>query len=94
VPGGRGRVTETVRENSVARFATDVFEDALNGSQTLVFSEDADGSLVEIELDYELNHGGPFTGLTDRIFIRRALQQSLGRTLRRFATEAEEEAAL
>jgi Polyketide cyclase / dehydrase and lipid transport len=94
VPGGRGTVTERVIENSVARFRTQVFEDALSGTQTVSFSEDADGSLVEVELDYELARSGPFSALTDRLFIRRAQQQSLARTLRRFATEADEEAGL
>jgi len=32
--------------------------------------------------------------VTDLLFIRRALGDSLGRTLRRFAVEAEEEAGL
>ena len=35
VPDGRGRVTETVVENAADRFATQVFEEALMGTQTL-----------------------------------------------------------
>jgi Polyketide cyclase / dehydrase and lipid transport len=93
-PGGRGTVTERVIENSVARFRTQVFEDALSGTQTVSFSEDAAGALVDVELEYQLTRQNPLTPLTDRLFIRRAQQQSLARTLRRFATEAEEEAGL
>jgi Polyketide cyclase / dehydrase and lipid transport len=94
VPGGRGRVTEKVRERSPRRFSTEVFEEALIGMQTVHFTEDAEGTLVEIELDYELADKAPLSGITDRLFIRRAQRQSLARTLRRFATEAEEEASL
>jgi hypothetical protein len=47
-----------------------------------------------LRLDYELARGGPLRAIADVLFIRRALNQALGRTLARFATEAAEEAAL
>jgi len=50
--------------------------------------------VIEIEYDYELAKGGPLRGVTDVLFIRRAQSDALVRTLRRFATEAAEEAAL
>jgi Polyketide cyclase / dehydrase and lipid transport len=93
-PGGRGRVTERVTGHAPGRFATQVFEEALNGSQTVLVGEHADGTLVEIELDYELSKYGPLRAVADAIFIRRALRDALRRTLRRFAVEAEEEAGL
>ena len=93
-PGGRGRVTEKVAENTSGRFATDVFEDAFNGRQTLRVAEDAEGARIQLTLAYELNRGGPLRALADVLFIRRALRDSLRRTLRRFAVEAEEESAL
>jgi hypothetical protein len=93
-PDGRGRVTEKVTEHGPGRFTTQVFEEALTGRQTVTASEHADGTLVEIELEYELAKYGPLRAVADAIFIRRALRDSLRRTLRRFAVEAEEEAGL
>ena len=92
--GGRGRVTERVVERTGLRFATDVFEDSLNGRQTFRVGEHAEGSRVQLELEYELTRGGPLRVVSDLLFIRRALRDSLSRTLRRFAVEAEDEAGL
>ena len=89
-PAGRGRVTERVLESGPDRFVTDLFEDQLVGTQALRF---ADGA-VEMQLDYTLTTGGPLRGLTDVLFIRRALTQALERTLSRFSIEAEDEARL
>ena len=93
-PEGRGRVTETVLENSAAAFSTQVFEEALMGTQTLLAVPASDGSEVELTLDYELAKYGPLAGVADAIFIRRALRDALRRTLFRFRVEAEEEASL
>ena len=93
-PGGRGRVTEKVVEHGPRRFATQVFEQSLSGRQTITASEDAEGTRVELALDYELSKYGPLRAIADALFIRRALRDSLRRTLRRFAVEAEEEAGL
>lgn len=93
-PDGRGRVTETVTENAPDRFATQVYEKALTGTQTLRAVPASDGSEVELSLEYELPRYGPLGGVADAIFIRRALRDSLRRTLYRFAIEAEEEAKL
>jgi hypothetical protein len=93
-PEGRGRVTEKVIEHGPGRFATQVFEEALSGTQKLRASEDADGTTLELALEYELSKYGPLKAVADAIFIRRALRDALERTLRRFAVEAEEEAGL
>jgi hypothetical protein len=94
-PAGRGRVTETVLERAPGvRFVTDVSEEQLAGRQTVSFGEDERGALVELELDYELARGGPLRRLVDALFIRRALAESLARTLRRFAAEAAEQSSL
>jgi hypothetical protein len=93
-PDGRGRVTETVTESAPDRFATQVFESALMGTQTLRVLPASDGSEAELSLDYELVKYGPLRGVADALFIRRAVRDMLRRTLRRFATEAEEEASL
>jgi hypothetical protein len=87
---GRGRVTERVLELTDTTFETQVFEQQLSGRQMLQF----DVGEVVMELEYELQKGGPLRGLTDALFIRRALSDMLARTLRRFSTEAAEEAAL
>ena len=95
-PGGRGRVTEkvTASEPGVA-FATQIFEESLMGTQLATFEIADDGrTRVELRLDYELTGGGPLKAVADVLFIRRALNQMLNRTLARFATEAAEEEAL
>jgi hypothetical protein len=93
-PGGRGRVTEKVLEHGTGRFETRVNEEAFHGHQALSVSEDAEGSRVELTLEYELTKYGPLRAVADVLFIRRALRDALRRTLRRFAVEAEEEAGL
>ena len=94
-PSGRGRVTEKVVERSHERFVTEVFEERLRGTQTAEFGRaPGGGAHVALALDYELSRGGPLRAITDVAFIRRSLRAALGRTLRRFAVEAEEEAGL
>ena len=93
-PDGRGRVTETVTAHSSDRFATQVYEERLMGTQTFRVAPANDGSEVALSLDYELTRGGILGGLADAIFIRRALRDSLRRTLFRFEIEAEDEAGL
>ena len=95
-PDGRGLVTERVTASEPGVIlATQVFEEQLAGTQTVTFeADDEEGTLVELELEYELTRGGPLAGITDVLFIRRAQRDALVRTLRRYATEAAEEAAL
>ena len=93
-PDGRGRVTETVTESAPDRFSTQVFEEALMGTQTLRVLPASDGSEVELSIEYELSKWGPLRGVADALFIRRALRDMLRRTLFRFGIEAEEEARL
>jgi hypothetical protein len=93
-PDGRGRVTEIVLERAPDRFSTQVFEEALAGTQTLRALPASDGSEVELSLEYELAKYGPLGGVADALFIRRALRDALRRTLYRFSLEAEEAARL
>jgi hypothetical protein len=102
-PDGRGRVTETVLDNAPDRFSTQVYDKALTGVQTLRALPANDGGegegsgagcSVELSLEYELTRYGPLRGLADALFIRRALRDSLRRTLYRFSIEVEEEAHL
>jgi hypothetical protein len=94
IPSGRGRVTEKVIESAPGQFATMVFEDRLSGRQTLRAIESEGGARVELTLEYTLTSYGPLGPLADAIFIRRALRDSLRRTIQRFEIEAEEEAGL
>jgi Polyketide cyclase / dehydrase and lipid transport len=104
MPGGRGRVTERVLSwvapnEGPGKLSTQVFEESLVGTQTVTFEPGEGGSRVTIELQYELQpttfaRQGLIGKVADVLFIRRALSDSLARTLRRFATEADEEIAL
>jgi Polyketide cyclase / dehydrase and lipid transport len=94
-PSGRGRVTEKVMEGEGPdRFTTMVFEERLNGTQTFRVVESEPGSRAELALEYRLTKYGPLSAVADAIFIRRAIRDSLRRTLYRFSVEAEEEAGL
>jgi hypothetical protein len=95
IPAGRGRVTEKVVEPPAAgAFATMVFEDRLAGRQRFHAVESEGGARVEVTLEYTLTRYGPLGAVADAIFIRRALRDSLRRTIARFAVEAQDEAGL
>ena len=96
IPSGRGVVTERVRASEPgAMIETEVLEQRLVGTQTVEFAAaEGGGTEVAMSLDYKALAGGPFGPLVDVLFIRRAQGDALARTLRRFATEAAEEAAL
>ena len=94
VPAGRGRVTEKVVESTGDRIATMVFEERLAGRQTFRVAPSESGAAVELSLEYTLTKYGPLGPVADALFIRRAIDDSLRRTLFRFAVEAEEEAGL
>jgi Polyketide cyclase / dehydrase and lipid transport len=93
-PAGRGRVTERIRainDNAVVR---EVFDSQMTASEAIRFEPAEDGCDVFLSLEYELQRGGPLRGVIDALFIRRALAMALERTLRRFSTEAADEATL
>jgi ribosome-associated toxin RatA of RatAB toxin-antitoxin module len=96
VPGGRGRVSEKVtRSQPPALHETLVIEEKLAGTQTVTFApEDQGATRVDLQLDYKVEVGGPLRPVVDALFIRRAQNDALARTLRRFATEAAEQASL
>jgi Polyketide cyclase / dehydrase and lipid transport len=94
-PSGRGRVTEKVVEGEGPdRFVTRVFEERLVGTQRFRVIESEGGSRAELSMEYELAKYGPLRAVADALFIRRAIRDSLRRTLYRFSVEAEEEAGL
>ena len=96
IPGGRGTVSERVATSQPPhRLVTQVFEEAMSATQTVTFEAGPEGQAwIGFELDYRLTQAGALRQITDVLFIRRALAAAIDRTLRRFATEAEEQAAL
>jgi hypothetical protein len=87
-------VTERIRERGDDAVVSEVFDSQMSARQTIRFEPTEDGCDVFLSLDYQLQKGGPLRGLTDVLFIRRALAMALERTIRRFSTEAGDEATL
>lgn len=100
LPDGRGRVTEKVTAQGPGHLTTRVLEDSLSGSQSVTFEPaEEGGTIVGLSLEYDLNpttmwRSGGLGVIVNALFIRRAMTDSLARTLRRFATEAAEQQAL
>jgi hypothetical protein len=87
-PGGRGRVLERVTGYAAGDGqVADVEDDKLSGRQRVRFRAGDGGVVVGLELDYQLKRRPPGHQLVDVLFIRKALRDSLARTLRRFAIE-------
>jgi hypothetical protein len=85
---GRGRVVERVVEHEPgAGQSLEVEDPRLRGTQRVRFERLEDGVGVDLELDYELKQRSPLQPLVDALFIRRALRDSLRRTLARFSHE-------
>ena len=93
-PAGRGRVTERIRELADNGVSSDVYDTHMSAVQTIRFEAAEDGCDVYLSLEYDLQKGGPLRKLTDVLFIRRSLAMALERTIRRFSTEAGDEATL
>lgn len=87
-PGGRGRVTERSTAHTFGAGQTVAVEDdQLTGTQEVTFAPLQDGVEVALELSYELKAAGPVRRVVDVLFIRRALGDSLRRTLGRLGQE-------
>jgi hypothetical protein len=97
-PHGRGLVAERVVARRPGRSHTlEVEDERLHGTQVVTFApggESARGGgevRVTLELAYELKDRTP--ALVDRFFVRRALRDSLARTVARFGYERRAEPA-
>jgi hypothetical protein len=91
-PGGRGRVVERVVAYEIRSGQTLEVEDAkLRGRQRVEFKPGPEETEITLSLEYELKERGPVTPLVDAVFIRRALRDSLRRTLTRFGYERKAE---
>ena len=88
-PAGRGRVVERVTSYEVRAGQTVEVEDPkLTGTQTVSFTPRPDGGCeLALELRYALKDANPLTPVVDALFVRRALTESLRRTLTRFRRE-------
>jgi hypothetical protein len=88
-PAGRGRVRETVIRYEVRVGQTlSVEDERMRGTQSVAFAAADGGVKVTLSLDYELKENrGPLGALTDLLFIRRQLSDSLKRSLIRFGRE-------
>jgi uncharacterized membrane protein len=97
VRAGRGRVVERVVAYEPRIGQTVAVDDPeLSGTQRIAFeARDGGTVLVSLELDYKLKSPGFAGPVVDLLFVRRALGDSLRRTLERFAREldADREAA-
>lgn len=93
IPAGRGRVSERVLEHSPRRRHRIAFEDPQSSGELATdFAIEGEGTRVTLTVDYELSGGGPFSGLTDRLFVRSQVERSLARSLLRLKHEVEETA--
>ena len=90
-PAGRGTVNERVIEHQPRRRHRIEFSDPeSSGEQLTKFEIEGETTRVTIELEYSLPGSGPFSWLTERLFVRGQVARSLQRTLARFKREAEE----
>jgi hypothetical protein len=90
-PAGRGEVTERVIEHEPRRAHRASFEDPeTQGELKVTFAIRGEATLVTQEQDYRLRRGGPFSRLTDMLFIRSQMRRSLERSLARLKLEVEE----
>lgn len=92
-PAGRGQVVERVlAQRPGLELETEVEDPQIVGVQRVAFAELGDGgTAIDIELEYQLRRRGPLSSLTDNLFIRRAVRDSLRRTLRDFDYELRSE---
>jgi hypothetical protein len=91
-PGGRGRVVERVVAYEMRTGQTVEIRDAtMTGRQTVAFAPGPDAVEVTLTLEYRITDRTPMTPLVDLLFVRRAMNDALRRTVTRFANERKAE---
>src|SRR5690349_21781902 len=81
-PAGRGTVTERVSAHEpLAGQTVEVVDDSIIGRQIVAFTPVDKGVEVVLSLEYAISRSTPFTPVVDFLFIRRAMESSLRRTL-------------
>jgi hypothetical protein len=87
-PAGRGRVIERVVEYEPRLGQTARVDDPkMTATQRVAFEPTGDGVALTLSMEYALKEGGPLKPFTDFLFIRKAVGDSLRRTVDRFARE-------
>lgn len=91
---GRGKVTERVIEHEPrslhrVEYADPESEGTLEVRFGIEPGEGTGGTRVEQAMDYTITSGGPFTGITDVLFVRTQVRRSLERSLARLRVEIE-----
>jgi hypothetical protein len=88
LPAGRGRVEERVVAYESRTGQTLEVEDAtFRGRQIVAFKPGLEETEITLTLEYELKDRNLLTPVVDLLFVRRAMTESLRRTLRNFANE-------
>ena len=91
-PGGRRRVTQRVVAYEMRLGQTLEVEDAtMTGRQTVEFEPGSDAVEVTLKLEYRIKDRTPLTPVVDLLFVRRAMNDALRRTVTRFANERKAE---
>ena len=91
-PGGRGLVQErVVHYESRTGQTLEVEDETMSGRQTVAFTPGTGETGVRLTLEWEVKDRNPLTPLVDLLFIRRAMRESLRRTLAKFAIERKAE---
>jgi uncharacterized protein YndB with AHSA1/START domain len=89
IPAGRGAVREEVVEHEPRRLHMVRFsDDHSEGTLTTTFEMKGGGVTIEQELSYTVKRQGPFGAITDVLFVRSQMRESLQRSLGRLRGEA------
>jgi hypothetical protein len=92
-PAGRGTVAEEVLAHQPRSLHRVAFTDPQSqGELETRFEVRGDQTRVEQRLRYDLRRRGPFSWLTDRLFVRPQLRHSMQRSLNRLKREVEDTA--
>jgi hypothetical protein len=87
-PAGRGTVTERVSAHEpLAGQTVEVTDDSIFGAQSVAVAPVDDGVEVVLSLEYTISRRTAFTPVVDFLFIRRAMEASLRRTLHGFGAQ-------
>jgi uncharacterized membrane protein len=87
---GRGEVREQVLEHDPPRRHRVEFSDpASRGELTTTFAKEGEATSVTQELAYELASSGVFARVSDALFVRSQMKNSLARSLAGLKAEAE-----
>ena len=91
-PEGRGRVLETVTAYEPRGGQSLAVEDSrLRGTQRVEFEPRHQAVHVRLTLEYEIKDRNPLTPVVDLLFVRRAWNDALRRTVTRFSNERKAE---